>query len=185
MNYGDIALAGTVDFLFGTAVGGVPTTLVGGVLSVYAAGTAVEITAGVTLTADYDSKVGQNRCVVVATSGNGFAAGVTYTIVVSTGTLGGTNIAPAVIAVFSIGDRVAQGANANADAYLDRTDAVEPGLTPREAMRLGAAADAGLVEGAGTPSMIIKSAVTGTKDRITATTTGVGNRTQIVLDLTD
>lgn len=185
MNYGDIALEATVDFLFTTAVGGVPTLLDGTPsLAVYESGNVTPITAGVTLTVDYAGIVGQNRCQVAATAANGFEAGKNYSIVVAAGTLDGVAIAGTVLAVFSIGDRVAKSPDTNADAYLDRADAVEVGLTPREAMRLGAAADAGILSGAGTTNVQIKNAVADDTVRIDATVDADGNRTAIVVDVT-
>lgn len=71
-----------------------------------------------------------------------------------------------------------------ADAHLDRADAIETGLTPRQAMRLGAAADAGEVAGAATTTVEISNAVANDKVRITATVDSDGNRTAVTTDLT-
>lgn len=75
-------------------------------------------------------------------------------------------------------------ANQNADALLDRANAIETGLTPRQAMRLSAAADGGKLSGAATATNVIRNAVADDKDRITATTDSDGNRTAITYDLT-
>lgn len=75
-----------------------------------------------------------------------------------------------------------QERNDIADAYLDRANAIEVGLTPRQAMRLGAMADAG--------NMIVTgSSVTGknfgnTKTRLQATGDEQGNRTVTSTDVT-
>lgn len=187
MNYGDIELAATVDFLFGTSVSAVPTTLVGGTLAVYAAGNATEMTAGVTLSVDYDGKTGVHRCQVAATGANGFAEATSYTIVLTAGTVGGVTVAPAVLAVFSITNRsvaaVPTGAE-NAAALLDLANGIETGLTLREALRLVVAAEAGLLSGAGTTTIVIRNAVVNDKNRIVATVDSNGNRSNIVLDLT-
>jgi hypothetical protein len=184
MNYGDIVLDATVDFLFTTAVGGVPTTLDGTPsLAVYEAGSAVEITAGVTLTVDYDSKTGLNRCQVAATDVNGFAAAKNYSIAVAAGTLDGVSIANTILATFSIANRVAQSPIDNADALLDYPDGIEVGLTPRESHRLEAAAAAGVLSGAATPTVVIQNAVAGDKNRITATVDADGNRTAVAIDV--
>lgn len=74
-------------------------------------------------------------------------------------------------------------ANANADALLDRANGVETGLTPRQALRLLAAALAGELSGGGTTTITIRNAVADSKDRITATVTAAGDRTAIVYDL--
>ncbi len=74
--------------------------------------------------------------------------------------------------------------NANADALLDRADAIEAGLTPRQAMRLSAAADGGKLSGGATTTNTIRNAVADDKDRIIATVDSDGNRTAITYDLT-
>jgi hypothetical protein len=72
----------------------------------------------------------------------------------------------------------------NADALLDRADAIEVGLTPRQAQRLQAAAAAGKLSGAATPVVVIRNAVADSKARITATVTADGDRTVITTDVT-
>lgn len=71
-----------------------------------------------------------------------------------------------------------------ADAYLDRADAIETGLTPRQAQRLYAASLAGVLAGAGTTTVTIKNAVANTKVRITATVDVDGNRSVVITDVT-
>jgi hypothetical protein len=71
----------------------------------------------------------------------------------------------------------------NADAYLDRANAIETGLTPRQAMRLEVAAAAGKLSGADTTTVVIRNAVADSKDRITATVDADGNRTSITTDV--
>jgi hypothetical protein len=71
-----------------------------------------------------------------------------------------------------------------ADALLDRADAVETGLTPRGALRLLSAAEAGVVAGAATATVTIKNAVANSKTRITATTDADGNRSAVSTDVT-
>ncbi len=74
-------------------------------------------------------------------------------------------------------------ANANADALLDRADAIETGWTPRGALRVILAALAGKVSGAATTTVSIRN-VTDTKNRITATVDSNGNRTAVTTDNT-
>jgi hypothetical protein len=82
-------------------------------------------------------------------------------------------------------DQIAQsGCNSIADSLLDRADAIETGLTPRGAMRLGAAADAGTLSGADTGSIAIKNALVGDKTRIASSTDEHGNRLAVTTDLT-
>lgn len=74
--------------------------------------------------------------------------------------------------------------NAIADAHLDRADAIETGLTPRQAHRLEAAAAAGKLSGAATTNVLIRNAVADSKNRIDATVDQDGNRTAVTTDVT-
>jgi hypothetical protein len=69
-------------------------------------------------------------------------------------------------------------ANANADALLDRANAIETGYTVRQAIKLMAASMAGKVSGADTNAPIFRS-LDDSANRITATTTADGNRTAV------
>jgi hypothetical protein len=69
-----------------------------------------------------------------------------------------------------------------ADGMLDRTDAVETGYTPRQALRILLAAEGGKVAISG-GTVTIRN-VTDAKDRITATTDASGQRTAVTLDAT-
>ncbi len=74
--------------------------------------------------------------------------------------------------------------NSIAAAILDLTSAIETGLTVRQALRLGAAADAGKASGMGTGTAVLRNAVADSKARITATVDADGNRTAVTTDLT-
>lgn len=91
----------------------------------------------------------------------------------------GTRAAPGDAMTLTAGER-----NGIADAYLDRTDAIEVGLTPRGEARLTAAASAGKLSGAATTTIAIRNAVADSKDRITATVTSDGDRTAVTTDVT-
>lgn len=73
--------------------------------------------------------------------------------------------------------------NSVADALLDRADAIEIGLTLRQAHRLESAAAAGKLSGAATNTVIIRNAVADAKARITATVDADGNRSAITTDV--
>lgn len=66
---------------------------------------------------------------------------------------------------------------------LDVADGVEAGMTLRQSMRAMTAAMAGIVLGAGSATVKFRDQAD-TKNRITATVDGNGNRSSIVLDLT-
>lgn len=108
--HGDISLGDTIDIKFTTRAfaTGVPTTLAGTpVISAYPDNSITELTAGITLTVDFDTKTGLNNARVVATSGNGYAAGSNYALVITTGTVGGTSVVGEVVGSFSIAARSA------------------------------------------------------------------------------
>ena len=92
----------------------------------------------------------------------------------------------AAIAADAIGasELATDAANEIADALLDRANAIETGLTLRQALRLIAAADAAKLSGAATATVVIRNAVADSKDRITATVDADGNRSAITYDLT-
>lgn len=71
-----------------------------------------------------------------------------------------------------------------ATALLDLADAVETGLTTRQALRLALAALAGKASGLATSTAVYRNAVADSKSRITATVDANGNRTVVTTDLT-
>jgi hypothetical protein len=75
------------------------------------------------------------------------------------------------------------GAGLTADQVWDLANGVETNLTPREAMRLLAAASAGKLSGAAGPTVTIRN-VGDTKSRIVATVDDDGNRTSVTTDPT-
>ncbi len=77
----------------------------------------------------------------------------------------------------------ASSPNDIADALLDRSNAIETGLTPRQAWRLMAAALAGKLSGAATTTVTIRNAVQDSKNRIVATVDVDGNRSAITTDV--
>lgn len=97
-----VPLGDTYEFKFTTrTTTGAPTTLAGTpVISVYEENNLVQITAGITLTVDYDSVTGMNHVAVVATTGNGYEIGKYYNAVITTGTVGGTSVVGEVVGHF-------------------------------------------------------------------------------------
>lgn len=72
----------------------------------------------------------------------------------------------------------------NADALLDRADAIEAGVTMRQALRLKLAVLVGKLSGAGTGTETFRNGVADSKGRVTATVDANGNRTAITTDAT-
>ena len=102
----DITLADTFYHFFTTRAfaTGIPTVLAGTpVVSIYENDSATEITAGITLGVDHDSRVGLNLLTIVATGANGYEAGKDYTIVITTGTVDSVSVVGEVVGQFSIG----------------------------------------------------------------------------------
>jgi hypothetical protein len=106
---GDIRLGDTFDTKFCTVTTtGAPTQLAGSpVISAYPGNSTTQLTAGITLSVDFDSVTGLNNVRVVATSGNGYATATNYQLVITTGTVGGTSVVGYVVAEFSIEARSA------------------------------------------------------------------------------
>lgn len=108
MYHGDIHLGDTIDIKFVTtaAATGAPTTLSGvPVISAYVDNSTTELTAGITLTVDFDTRTGLNNVRVVASSGNGYTASTNVQLVITTGTVGGTSAVGYVVGSFSIDKR--------------------------------------------------------------------------------
>lgn len=84
----------------------------------------------------------------------------------------------------AISSRLAQTSYEDVDAFLDKANGIETGVTPRGALRLMLAALAGKLSGAGTTTETFRNAVADTKARITATVDTSGNRTAITTDQT-
>lgn len=108
MSYiGDIPLGNTFNTKFCTVQStGAPTTLSSSpVISNYVGNNTTELTAGITLTADFDSRTGLNNVAVVATSGNGYATATDNQLVITTGTVNSVSAVGYVVAEYSIENR--------------------------------------------------------------------------------
>lgn len=126
--HGDFALGKTFDVKFTTMDAGVPTTLSGSpVISAYPDNSTTELTAGITLSVDFDSRTGLNNVRVVATSGNNYATATNYTLVITTGTINGKTAVGYVAGSFSIEARSALRPTA-ADKTLDVSNTGEAGV---------------------------------------------------------
>ena len=85
-----------------------PATISGSpVVSAYVDDSTTQITAGITLTVNFDGVTGLHNARIVASSGNGFAAGTDIYLVITTGIVDGVNVAGYVVGSFSIQNRYA------------------------------------------------------------------------------
>jgi hypothetical protein len=108
--FGDVRLGDTIDVKFTTRrfSTGAPFTLAGSpAISAYVGNGTTEITAGITLTVDFDSRTGLNNVRVVATSGNGFATATNVQLVITAGTVDSVSVVGEVVGSFSIEARSA------------------------------------------------------------------------------
>jgi len=117
VNLGDFAAGATIRGTFNTwsRTTGSPFTLGGSpVLSVYKDGNATEVTTGVTLTVNFDSRTG-HHLFAIATSDAFYSTGSDFRIVLTAGTVDGASVVGYEVGRFSIGNRSALtslGANA-------------------------------------------------------------------------
>lgn len=128
----DITLEETAYFNFTTRSfsTGVPTVLAGTpVLSVLESNNVTPITAGVSVSVDRASVVGLNQATVVATAANGYEAGKSYAVYISTGTVGGVSVVGEVVAQFTVQAAAAftrlgapAGASVSADVAAVKVD---------------------------------------------------------------
>jgi hypothetical protein len=105
MTLGDFAVGVTIDMHFTTRrfSTGAPFTLAGSpVISAYEDNGTTEITAGITLTADFDARTGLNHVRVVASGANGFEAGKSYSLVITTGTVDSISVVGEVVGYFTL-----------------------------------------------------------------------------------
>ena len=113
MSYlGDYVVGDSLDFKFTTRrfSTGAPFTLAGTpAVAAYPDNSVTELTAGITLSVDFDARTGLNNVRVVATGGNGYAAGSTYALVITAGTVDGVSVVGEVVGEFTLGRSAAFG----------------------------------------------------------------------------
>ena len=106
--HGDISLEDTIDIKFTTRrfSTGAPFTLAGTpAISAYVGNSTTEITAGITLSVDFDSRTGLNNVRVVATAANGYTAATNVQLVITAGTVDSVSVVGEVVGSFSIAAR--------------------------------------------------------------------------------
>lgn len=110
MSYlGDFYLGANIDTKFTTVnTSGVPTMLTGSPAVVaYPDNSTTELTAGISLTTNFDGRSGLNHVRVQATGANGYATGTNYSLVLASGTVGGNFVGGYAVREFSIEARAA------------------------------------------------------------------------------
>lgn len=126
-NYGNIRLGDTFDAKFTSIdANGVGATLTDGAVAAYPGNSTTEITAGITLSANFDGRTGLNNVRVEATAGNGFAADTDYVLVLTAGTVDGMSVAGYVLGHFSIQKRVSEIEAVNGIAVTGSGTEVDP-----------------------------------------------------------
>jgi len=140
--YGDLRLGDTIDIGFTTRqISGAPFTLAGSpVISAYPGNSTTQLTAGITLSVDFDSVTGLNNVRVVATTGNGYATATNYKLVITTGTVNSVSVVGEVIGSFSIENRVINRAKFDPDTGLQslRSNTAQAGAASTITLDTGA-----------------------------------------------
>lgn len=99
----NIAEDATVRIGFNTRAGGVPITLAGSpAVAVYKDGGTTEITAGVTLSVDFDSRVGYHVAVIDTSADAAYTVGSLYEVVLTAGTVDGESQVGTLLGSFRI-----------------------------------------------------------------------------------
>lgn len=127
---GEFSAGDTVDFKFTTrTITGAPTALSGTpAVSVYKGNNTAESTAGVTLTADFDTRTGLNHVRITTSSDGTFYADASdFQVVITTGTVGGTSVVGEVVGHFTLRNR-ASLKSTTAGRTLDVAATGEAGL---------------------------------------------------------
>lgn len=163
---GDFALGSTFDTKFCTVQStGAPITLAGSpVISAYPDNSTTELTAGITLTVDFDARTGMHNVRVVATSGNGYASGSNYQLVITTGTINSVSAVGYVIGEFSLEARSALRPT-TAARTLDVATTGEAGMDYSNVLLYsagpfapGAVVDSGTAQSATATTLVIRAA---------------------------
>ena len=108
MSVQDIALGEFYDTKFCTVnTSGVPTSLAGSpAVAAYPDNGTTEITAGVTLTVDFDSRTGLNNVHVVASEANGYAPNTKYILVITAGTVSSSSVVGYCVGEFTVQNKI-------------------------------------------------------------------------------
>lgn len=102
---GDRAVGATIHFDFNTSQAtGVPFALAAGVVRVHKDGGTTEDDSGITLTADFDSRVGLNHVAIdTSVDATFFSSGGQFTAILTVGTVDSVSVVGKVLASFTLG----------------------------------------------------------------------------------
>lgn len=151
MNLGSFALNDTIDLMFTTRdATGAPATLTSGALAAYVDNSVTQVTAGITLTADFDSVTGLNHVRIVASAANGYDAGNTWNLVLTGGTVDSVSVVGEVVARFLVGLYAPVNVlaiNGNTSAAATARDFFTSGANlPGSTVSVGAVSQAAIVD---------------------------------------
>jgi len=164
MFFGDIRLGETHDWKF-TSIDstGKPATLTSvSTIVAYPNNSTTELTAGITLSTDFDSRTGLHNVRVVASTGNGYATATNYDLVFSHGTCDGIAMNGYKVGAFSIENRSAlmSTTSSNKTVAVTATGYISPNWgdvgNPTTALNLSATS-IGFLAAAGTGSIVAGS----------------------------
>ena len=179
LDLGDRTEDSTIDFAFSTKdTSSVPTTLSGTpAISVYKTNSTTESTAGVTLTADFDSVTGLNHVRIDTSADAFYAASSDYMVVITTGTVDSVSYVGTVVATFSIANRGSTPAKIVTQLFATVTEGSE---TFVQALRLMRSALVGKLSQSGSTVNIRDAA--DSKNRISSSVDVNGQRTAVTTD---
>jgi hypothetical protein len=145
---GDYTLEDTIDFKFTTRD---PTTMApfalqGGAVAAYVGNSVTQITAGITLTTNFDGIEGLNHVRIVATNANGYASGSDYDIVITSGVVDSVSVVGEVIGRFTLSRSAAAVDLANGTDGLTALKAVIDSILVDTGTTLDGKIDAILVD---------------------------------------
>lgn len=123
---GNTFLGATIDDSFTTvqSTGAASTLTSSPVISAYPSNSTTELTAGITLTADFDSRTGYNHVRVVASTANGYLPNTRYRLVITTGTVNSISAVPYKVSSFGLsinGNGLVAGGTATAGSSTTLT----------------------------------------------------------------
>lgn len=120
MYHGDFEKSGIIYLYFNTVgTTGEAATIASGVITAYENGSATQFTSGITFDNDFDGVTGFHQIIIDLDDAN-FEVGKTYTLVITTGTVGALSVVGRIAASFSV-ERYASAADITGAALAEPT----------------------------------------------------------------